>query len=109
MKDLRPAVEGPHPLAAARPRRDERLFSPRTNLDALGWYAALAARGRQGIFMTFAFGMHDIFKDVFRTARAPFRLALLERKTRPLPGRSGKGSRSGQSRCSATCRRTPSP
>ena len=34
--------------------------------------------------MTFAFGMHDIFKDVYRTARAPFRLALLEAKTRPM-------------------------
>jgi phosphatidylserine/phosphatidylglycerophosphate/cardiolipin synthase-like enzyme len=60
------------------------IFSPRLNLDALAWYAALAKRGREGIFMTFAFGMHDIFKDVYRTARAPFRLALLERKTRPL-------------------------
>ena len=34
--------------------------------------------------MTFAFGMNDLFKDVYRTAAAPFRLALLEAKTRPM-------------------------
>lgn len=34
--------------------------------------------------MTFAFGINDIFKDVYRTARAPFRLALLEAATRPI-------------------------
>ena len=84
-KDLRPAVESLTPLPPLPPPAGTSvIFSPRTNLDALGWYASLAKRGRQGIFMTFAFGMHDIFKDVFRNARAPFRLALLERKTRPL-------------------------
>ena len=37
--------------------------------------------------MTFAFGMNDLFKDVYRNGRAPFRLALLEAKTRPMePG-----------------------
>lgn len=63
------------------------LFSPRSNLDALNWYADLAMAATDGLFMTFAFGMNDLFKNVYRNGRAPFRLALLESKTRPLkPG-----------------------
>ena len=34
----------------------------------------------EGLFMTFAFGMNDIFKDVYQNSRAPFRLALLEKQ-----------------------------
>ena len=34
--------------------------------------------------MTFAFGMNDLFKEAYRTGNAPFRLALLEAKTRPM-------------------------
>jgi phosphatidylserine/phosphatidylglycerophosphate/cardiolipin synthase-like enzyme len=84
-RDLRPDIETMTPLPPMPPPDGTSvIFSPRLNLDALAWYAALAKRGRESIFMTFAFGMHDIFKDVYRNARAPFRLALLERKTRPL-------------------------
>jgi hypothetical protein len=60
------------------------VFSPRSNLDALNYYATLAKSAREGLFMTFAFGMNDIFKDVYRSTTTPFRLALLEAKTRPL-------------------------
>jgi phosphatidylserine/phosphatidylglycerophosphate/cardiolipin synthase-like enzyme len=60
------------------------LFSPRTTLDALNWYAALAKGAAEGLFMTFAFGMNDVFKDVYQNGSAPFRLALLEAKTRPM-------------------------
>jgi phosphatidylserine/phosphatidylglycerophosphate/cardiolipin synthase-like enzyme len=84
-RDLRRDIEAMTPLPPMPPPAGTSvIFSPRLNLGALAWYAALAKRGREGIFMTFAFGMHDVFKDVYRTARAPFRLALLERKTRPL-------------------------
>jgi phosphatidylserine/phosphatidylglycerophosphate/cardiolipin synthase-like enzyme len=63
------------------------LFSPRKNLDALDWYANLAINAKDGLFMTFAFGMNDIFKNVYKNGRAPFRLALMEKKTRPMkPG-----------------------
>ena len=37
----------------------------------LNWYAELAKRAREGLFMTFAFGMNDLFKDVYRTAPGP--------------------------------------
>lgn len=60
------------------------LFSPRKNLDALDWYANLALNANHGLFMTFAFGMNDIFKNVYENGLAPFRLALLEKKTRPM-------------------------
>ena len=33
--------------------------------------------------MTFAFGMNATFKNVYKNSEAPFRLALLEKKTRP--------------------------
>ena len=60
------------------------LFSPRKDLQALTWYADLAKSAANGLFMTFAFGMNDIFKDVYRTGTAPFRLALMEKKTRSM-------------------------
>lgn len=59
------------------------LFSPRESLDALNYYADLAMNSKQGLFMTFAFGLNKVFKDVYRNSNAPFRLALLEKITRP--------------------------
>ena len=62
-------------------------FSPRNNLALLEWYASLGRRATDGLFMTFAFGMNDLFKDVYRTSSAPLRFALLEKKTRAMkPG-----------------------
>jgi len=58
------------------------IFSPRTNLDALNYYGKLAMRAKDGLFMTFAFGLNQIFKDVYKNSTALFRLALLEKKTR---------------------------
>ncbi len=58
------------------------LFSPRQNLDALNYYADLAMSSTEGLFMTFAFGLNRVFKDVYRNSTAPFRLALLEKPTR---------------------------
>ncbi len=87
-------VERISPLPANPPPQGTSvLFSPRGNLDALNWYAELAMGATEGLFMTFAFGMNDIFKDVYQNSRAPFRLALLEKKTRPMkpgPGRDAE-------------------
>ncbi|MFJ4142631.1 phospholipase D-like domain-containing protein [Pseudomonas sp. NPDC089734] len=60
------------------------IFSPRTTLESLDLYAGYAMKARQGLMMTFAFGMNDIFKKVYQTSNAPFRLALMEQKTRPM-------------------------
>ncbi|MEK6276065.1 MAG: phospholipase D-like domain-containing protein [Actinomycetota bacterium] len=56
------------------------VFSPRgTNLDALEWYAKIAAGAKHGLFMTFAFGMHEKFKTVYRTDDSVLRMALMEK------------------------------
>lgn len=81
-------VEALSPLPAGPPAPGTMaLFSPRTSLAALTWYAGIAAQAQEGLFMTFAFGMNDLFKGVYRTGAAPFRIALMEKKTRPMkPG-----------------------
>lgn len=82
---LKDSVEMISPLPADSPPKGTTvLFSPRKNPDALNWYAKLAMNAKDGLFMTFAFGMNDIFKDVYRNGIAPFRLALMEKKTRSM-------------------------
>jgi phosphatidylserine/phosphatidylglycerophosphate/cardiolipin synthase-like enzyme len=85
---LKESVESISPLPPDLPPPGTSvIFSPRKNLDALEWYANLAKNASRGLFMTFAFGMNDIFKDVYQNGFAPFRLALMEKKTRPMrPG-----------------------
>lgn len=60
------------------------VFSPRSNLDALEWYAGLAREANDALFATFAFGMHRLFQDAYRTGPAGLRFALMERATRPM-------------------------
>jgi phosphatidylserine/phosphatidylglycerophosphate/cardiolipin synthase-like enzyme len=75
------------PLQGTPPNGTSVLFSPRKNLDALDWYAELAKNAQEGLFMTFAFGMNDIFKDVYANGAAPMRMALMEKKIRGMrPG-----------------------
>lgn len=69
-------LEDPQP---GNPKLDV-LFSPRTNLDALAWYASQAAQARRGIFMTFAFGMHKLFVPSFDITDNTIRFALMEKK-----------------------------
>lgn len=69
------------------------VFSPRKNLDALTLYHDLALSAKEGLFMTFAFGINDIFKEVYNDSKCPLRFALLESKTRPMkegPGRDAE-------------------
>lgn len=82
---LKNQVETISPLPPGSPPRGTTvLFSPRKNLEALDWYANLALEAKDGLFMTFAFGMNDIFKNVYRNGLAPFRLALMDKKTRSM-------------------------
>jgi phosphatidylserine/phosphatidylglycerophosphate/cardiolipin synthase-like enzyme len=60
------------------------VFSPRgTDLDALDWYAKIAGGANGGLFMTFAFGMHENFKEVYRKNDKVLRMALLEKEGNP--------------------------
>ena len=82
---LKTATERLSPLPANPPPTGVTpIFSARKTLDALDLYAAYAARAKRGLMMTFAFGMHDKFKNVYRTSKAPFRLALMEKTTRAM-------------------------
>lgn len=86
--DLKPDVVAESPIPAGKPPAGaSTFFSPRDNLDLLDWYATLAAGAQDGLFMTFAFGMHDNFQEVYRSSTAGMRYALLEKATRPMePG-----------------------
>lgn len=56
------------------------VFSPRTDLAALDWYAALAGAAGRGLFATFAFGMDGRFVQVYDRTDAVLRFALMEKK-----------------------------
>jgi phosphatidylserine/phosphatidylglycerophosphate/cardiolipin synthase-like enzyme len=57
------------------------VFSPRgTNLDALNWYAQIAGGAEGALFMTFAFGMHEKFKEIYRKKDNILRMGLLEKE-----------------------------
>jgi len=57
------------------------VFSPRgTNLDSLEWYAQIAGGAEDALFMTFAFGMHKSFKEVYRQDDNVLRMALMEKE-----------------------------
>ena len=56
------------------------VFSPRTGLDVLQWYADIAASAKKGLFMTFAFGMHKFFQDVYEKEDEVIKFALMEKE-----------------------------
>ena len=66
------------------------VFSPRKGLDALELYKSLAMDAHDSLFMTFAFGINKVFKDVYRNSTAPLRFALLDKATRPMKAGPGK-------------------
>jgi hypothetical protein len=66
------------------------VFSPHAGLAPLDWYARIAASAREGLFMTFAFGMHQKFKTVYETDDEVLKFALMDK--------AGTGSTAEQSR-----------
>jgi len=56
------------------------VFSPRSGLEALEWYAKIAGDARKGLFMTFAFGMNSLFRDVFAKEDDVLRMGLMEKE-----------------------------
>jgi phosphatidylserine/phosphatidylglycerophosphate/cardiolipin synthase-like enzyme len=83
-KEFSPLVEGISSIPPLNlPKGTSVLFSPRTSIAALTYYGDLALTAKEALFMTFAFGMNKTFKNVYRNSTAPFRLALMEKKTRP--------------------------
>ena len=56
------------------------VFSPRANPDALDWYGDLAGAAKGGLFMTFAFGMNEVFKKVYSRPDEVLRVGLMEKE-----------------------------
>lgn len=56
------------------------VFSPRPNLNALEWYAEIAGQARKGLFMTFAFGMSELFRNVYGKKDDILRMGLMEKE-----------------------------
>lgn len=82
---LRPEVDALSPTPTGKPDMGTSvIFSPRGSTEILDWYAKRAKDAKGALFMTFAFGMNDIFKDVYRTCNAPLRFALMEKEVRPM-------------------------
>jgi phosphatidylserine/phosphatidylglycerophosphate/cardiolipin synthase-like enzyme len=59
---------------------DTLVFSPRSGLKALAWYAQVAGAGHKPLFMTFAFGMHPYFQSVYEQKDGILRFALMEKE-----------------------------
>jgi phosphatidylserine/phosphatidylglycerophosphate/cardiolipin synthase-like enzyme len=68
--------------APPAPSEDEivPVFSPRRDLDALDWYAELAAGAERALLGTFAFGMNDRFVKVYEQPGDVLRYALMDKK-----------------------------
>jgi PLD-like domain len=56
------------------------VFSPRANLEALDWYGDLATSAKDALFMTFAFGMNDTFREVYGKDDFVLRFGLMEKE-----------------------------
>jgi len=83
-KVVAPLLEGRTPLPAGPTKPGTApIFSPRPDLDALEWYAKQAKDADDALFMTFAFGMHDLFQDAYRNGKARLRYALMEKMSGP--------------------------
>ena len=55
------------------------VFSPQLDASGLEWYARIADKPKP-LFMTFAFGMNDLFADIYRRKDRVIRYALMEKK-----------------------------
>ncbi len=79
-----PAITGKTPLPTDATKAGTRpIFSPRDDLSALEWYAEQAKGNNGALFMTFAFGMHDLFQDAYRNGKTKLRYALMEKMSGP--------------------------
>ena len=78
---IRPAnlVASPDP-ASPPPAGTTAVFSPRTGLQLIDWYAAQAGRARRSFFMTAAFGVHEKIAAAIAPESDVMRYLVLERE-----------------------------
>jgi phosphatidylserine/phosphatidylglycerophosphate/cardiolipin synthase-like enzyme len=81
---LKPKIDALTPVPTGKPPVGvTAIFSPRGGLEALEWYSKLAMGSRDALFMAFAFGMNDSFKQVYANGSAPLRFAVMEKASGP--------------------------
>jgi phosphatidylserine/phosphatidylglycerophosphate/cardiolipin synthase-like enzyme len=87
-RQLKPILTSTVPVPSGYPPMGTfAIFSPRSTTDALEFYSRLAGQANDSLFITFAFGMHPLFQEVYRNASAPLRYAVMEKRTRAMaPG-----------------------
>lgn len=80
--DLRPQVEAETPAPEGPPEADKTtvLFSPRSSLGALEWYAGRMDAAETAVFLTAAFGISEPIERVLEEDRDYLRYVLLERE-----------------------------
>ena len=66
------------------------VFSPRSGLTALDAYGEMAASAGQALFMTFAFGVNEVFVPTYLKQDGVLRFALLDKEG------SGRGAATGK-------------
>ena len=77
--ELRQRLSGLNNIPVEKPRRGTTcIFSPQVSNDGLTWYAKQATVAENALFMTFAFGMNDVFKEAYRSGHSALRYALME-------------------------------
>ncbi|HEY0617447.1 MAG TPA: phospholipase D-like domain-containing protein [Kribbella sp.] len=77
---LRPADTEATPTPAIPPPAGVApIFSPRTNLDLVDWYAGEAAKAKKSFFMTAAFGVHEKIATAIQPESDVMRYLILEK------------------------------
>ncbi len=81
-KVLRPLVEEatPVPEDAPEPNSTTVLFSPRSSLRALEWYAERMDKAKTSVFLTAAFGISEPIERVLEEDKDYLRYVLLEKR-----------------------------
>ena len=79
-KSLRPWNDNNFPVSDGIPPQDSIhvIFSPRMDLEALKWYASRMDKAHAATFLTAAFGVNDLFENVFSAKKNHLRYLTLE-------------------------------
>jgi len=90
--ELAPKLTAAHSLSQGLPPKGTTtVLSPRETLDALEYYFKLAGEAKDALFMTFPFGMHNGFKEVYKNGTSKLRYAMMDKLLGPgIPRPRGK-------------------
>lgn len=78
--NLRPWNNNNFPVPKDNPQSNsvQVIFSPRSDLEALEWYSSRMDRTNSATFLTAAFGVNDLFENVFSKEENHLRYLMLE-------------------------------